>query len=159
MPNYCTNKVEISGKPETVKELLAFIKSPASDIDFSKVIPYPEEYASMDAEKSDSGYNAGGYGWCIENWGTKWNAIEPDVDDFAGNAQLDFDTAWSPCQPVIAKLAELYPTLSFKHSYEESGMNFSGFDTYENGTLKIHQEGDYDAYPVYEHDHEEDEDE
>lgn len=134
MPNYCTNKVEISGKPETVKELLAFIKSPESDIDFSKVIPYPD-------------------------WGTKWNAIEPDVDDFAGNAQLDFDTAWSPCQPVIAKLAELYPTLSFKHSFEESGANMSGFDTYENGTLKIHQEGDYDAYPVYEHDHEEDEDE
>jgi len=115
--------------------------------DFGKIIPYPEEYAKADdfareweerAKKDKTidwslrpqdGYNRGGYEWCIKNWGTKWNAAEPYIDDFEDKTKgvyIHFDTAWSPPIPIVDKLIELYPDLKFKLKYWEGGMGFKG---------------------------------
>jgi len=80
------------------------------------------------------------YSWCVENWGTKWDAGSVSCDTTVGNMELlasaqdtspveityTFDTAWSPPTPVIAKLSELYPTVSITHSYIEEGCVFAG---------------------------------
>lgn len=60
---------------------------------FSKVYPLPEKLI-----------NTGGwYNWCIDNWGTKWDAActyinknEPKVLEFS------YDTAWSPAEGEIS---------------------------------------------------------
>lgn len=52
------------------------------------------------------------YGWCNKNWGTKWNAINTLV---YGQDEVSFDTAWAPPEPVIAKLAEMYPGTEIRH--------------------------------------------
>ena len=50
------------------------------------------------------------YDWRWREWGTKWNAYEVE----AGDGVYYFETAWSPATPVIAKLAAMFPTISFR---------------------------------------------
>lgn len=76
------------------------------------------------------------YKWRTRNWGTKWNAY-----GYEGGVQFDgkslrFLTAWAPPQPIVAKLAEMYPDLDFTHQFasEDIGMN-CGEDGYHNGRL------------------------
>lgn len=71
------------------------------------------------------------YGWCIANWGTKW---QPTVCvDFGDTwASADFDTAWSPPEGIYTALVLQFPDLDIKWHYNEPGCNFSGdFDTGE----------------------------
>lgn len=78
------------------------------------------------------------YEWCIKNWGTKWNADglsafeNGEIPD--SNPTISFQTAWSAPHPILAKLAETYPDVSFEHIWadEDIGQN-CGQSTYENG--------------------------
>lgn len=58
-----------------------------------------------------SGYatkNSDWFNWCVENWGTKWDACDPvTVCDEADCLSFEFDTAWSPPSGFYAKLAEV----------------------------------------------------
>jgi hypothetical protein len=62
------------------------------------------------------------YNWNIENWGTKWNASDVYISD----GVIDFETAWSPAEPVIASLAKRFPEVTFIHDYVEQGIGFVG---------------------------------
>ena len=68
------------------------------------------------------------YDWAIKNWGTKWNSYGYDYhdrSDITENPALGFNTAWSAPHPIIRKLAEMYPELSFEHTWadEDIGQN------------------------------------
>ena len=96
------------------------------------------------------GANSGGQEWCTNNWGSKWG--------FGGNVSLDeggmntpgeigslmytFDSAWSPPQPLIAKMGEMFPLLAFALSYEEPGMNFAGTYIMEGGNVIMDEAGE-----------------
>ena len=75
------------------------------------------------------------YEWACENWGTKWNSCNfgENSGSFEDNT-IQFDTAWSPPHPVMEKLAEEYPNISFEHRWadEDLGQN-CGKSEYENG--------------------------
>lgn len=70
------------------------------------------------------------YGWCCENWGTKWNAYERGCD----GDTIYFETAWSAPHPVIEELARLSDTIKIEHEWadEDIGSN-CGRRFYENG--------------------------
>lgn len=77
------------------------------------------------------------YDWSIKNWGTKWNSYgydNLDRSDISENPAFSFYTAWSAPHPIIEKLAERYPEVSFEHEWadEDIGMN-CGRKTYEHG--------------------------
>lgn len=103
MSNECSNKIEIIGDKDVITKMFELVKSEERDwakvpnskkteeenriwlgleFDLKKVVPYPEEYAKMDAEKRDSGYQAGGAEWCKKNWGSKWNATNASTGFF-----------------------------------------------------------------------------
>lgn len=66
------------------------------------------------------------YEWSVANWGTKWNAYGYDeYTDYSGCDELTFKTAWSVPHPILKKLSELFPNISFKHQWadEDIGMN------------------------------------
>ena len=78
---------------------------------------------------------------------TKWNAYaldtyETEVTD--NSPTLSFQTAWSAPHPILAKLAEMYPEVSFEHTWadEDIGQN-CGQATYANGecTGRFYPEG------------------
>ena len=81
------------------------------------------------------------YDWNCANWGTKWApngetvVVSEDVPQ-GHSATIHYATAWSPCQPLICKLAELWPTLVFIESYLEEGMGYYGTATYMDGHQK-----------------------
>lgn len=121
-------------------------------IDFDKIIPYPEEYRVKDeiAKKAEAewralpegerppyntlpkdGFNSGGYDWCVRSWGTKWNACDvmQMMDETKGQVRkfgFGFSTAWSPPEPVVRALGELFPTVNFQLKYWEGGVGFKG---------------------------------
>lgn len=75
------------------------------------------------------------YDWCRDNWGTKWNACNTQVDDF-NTAEFYFDTAWAPIPELMAKLAEQYPECQFEYEYaEEQAGLYTGYRSYKNGIL------------------------
>ena len=69
------------------------------------------------------------YEWSIENWGTKWDACDPEI----GETTIIYDTAWSPSLPVIETLAAKFPQLTFTYQYFEPGVALAGCTIFENG--------------------------
>jgi hypothetical protein len=89
------------------------------------------------------------YQWNIANWGSKWDAAEvwnERLDDSTakvdGQTSYNFDTAWSPAEPVVAALAEQFPTLSITHRYCEAGMGYAGEVLYADGVETRREEYD-----------------
>lgn len=142
MPNHCENDLYINApSEEKLAELLTFIganKEPP-EFDFNVLIPYPEDLLQRDEDyeklgrdefkkkygnDATDGFNSGGYGWCISNWGTKWGAYH--VQEWDGK-KLTFDTAWSPPAPqVLGTLHKKFPDCDLQLEYFEGGCGFCG---------------------------------
>lgn len=75
------------------------------------------------------------YEWSIENWGTKWNSCNNgEGTGYFESDTLYFDTAWNAPHPVLEKLAETFPHLSFEHRWADEDIgNNCGKCQYENG--------------------------
>lgn len=166
MPNWCENELYVKGTKKLVAEFQNKAKG-EKILDFNKFIPYPTKYAEADKrfrewreqnpnkslrDAPEDGYNNGGYRWCIDNWGTKWNASHfedyknnPDSEDWGDDwieLRYKFDTAWAPPLLIIRKMAQNFPELEFTLLYFESGAEFSGRFTIKKDTVK-HQEAPY----------------
>jgi hypothetical protein len=154
MPNWCENTLTIKGNIDKIKDFLKdgfqanrFIKPDLTGISEKFDALSPEEkkrYTTIvklvagDEEAHENAvycywFNHGGYQWCIENWGTKWDWSQPTVLMRKRSAVLWFDTAWSPPLPVIQKASSMHPDLTFSLKYKEEGMGFSGSVTYKDG--------------------------
>jgi len=143
MPNWCENRVTVSGKSEEVKRLVEFV---GKEFDFQKVLPMPEELEDTTSPIRTKGENVNmtperqkelldkygfdnWYDWRISNWGTKWNLQPQDVevlveDDFC---EFKFLTAWSPPVGICEKLRELFPDLTISWFYDEPSMESAGY--------------------------------
>ena len=91
------------------------------------------------------------YSWCVENHGTKWNAL--DVEIYAYANEIRFQTAWSAPLPVMEKLAETFSdvTIHFLWSDEDMGVNCGEIFYYaNNGKAESFVENfSSEAYSIY----------
>jgi len=92
----------------------------------------------------------GWYDWCIEHWGTKWNAYENTRID---QDTISFETAWSAPEPVIAQLAKMYPDAEIEHWWadEDTGSN-DGYAKYSGGEAVEfieYESCSHEAYATY----------
>lgn len=151
MPNWCECELTVRGPRERVAALVAAVHSgedengEESHFDLNKIVPYPEEWARRDAEVEawrehfmalpieerraygpKDAHNIGGYQWCVERWGTKWNSCESRVSVSERGAVFTFSTAWAPPKPVILALAAQYPDLTLTLKYWEREVGFAG---------------------------------
>ena len=150
MPNWCENDLFVEG---TSEELARFRENMACEdqdghhmvLSEERLIPYPEKFRTANR---DDGFNQGGYEWCITNWGTKWGFCGVElvgskrttegIDELSGGyfqLTYTFDTAWSPPEPLIKRMGELYPNLMFDLRYYERGSGFKGRLLVENGEV------------------------
>lgn len=153
MPNHVENDLYVRGPGEDVAAFLALVGADQTPpkFDFESVFPYPEPFKTRDAEAeawrtehgrekaakmlaekygdANDGYNAGGYEWCRNAWGTKWNAYDVARRDYGGTC-VTFQTAWCPPIPVIAELHRRFPSLSLSLEYFELGMAICGGVTF-----------------------------
>jgi len=146
MPNHVTNKLTATGPEADTKNIFISLKSEASDFDFNQIMPMPEELkntVSSSAEPTNDaliekyGYD-NWYNWSNANWGTKWNAY--DVEHIS-DTEVQFDTAWSCADTLIAKLSALHPTVELVLTYadEDTGSN-CGIITYNNGEITNYED-------------------
>ena len=148
MPNWCSNRVTVSGTEEDISKISDIFSDKKSI--FDRIIQSPdwkrlpnekgefpklrqelnkdgsvfyETYDFPDGKNDDRWYH-----WCISNWGTKWDCCELDID-YQDDEQLDltFSTAWSPPEGIVEKLREKYPKLNFSCFYDEPGMEVAGY--------------------------------
>lgn len=169
MPNWCDNKLCVTGNEDQIKAFLDF------DDSFLRAhFPCPEELANQispvhvcDTEDDVLAYNhgkptgqaisqatakrrieqygyLGWYDWCVSNWGTKW----PDCDTYkewryGGSAVLTFTTAWSPPCSGIIKISRDFPDVLFSLSYSEPGVGFEGNFVCKNGHVLVDVFRDY----------------
>ena len=127
MPNWTYNNVQFIGKTEdSVKKLKELLKSKDNDFDFNNIIPIPlaltetvsgSENAKPDWQKEQSeklkkqhGFD-NWYDWSIMNWGTKWNAIDTEVEQRDGTLIYRFNTAWDAPRRIAEALLRMQKTI------------------------------------------------
>jgi hypothetical protein len=151
MPNWVINRVQLSeseqSNPSLWNEIVNFVKTQPADIDeegeqdfdFRSIVPQPAGLYD-DADKPTNGL-PDWYDWCINHWGTKWNACESQTTENG----FEFNTAWSTPEPIIRALSEKFPTVEFGVDYADENLGYNcGIYIYKNGEC-IHQEmGDYE---------------
>lgn len=149
------------GKPkhqeleEQVMDRLRGREEEETALDANNLIPYPEEFRKKDeaaisyerehpsdwSNRPKDGYNFGGYDWCVDNWGTKWGFCRVQAPTLRklsggwGRLTYHFETAWSPPEPLIKKMGEMFPNLNFTMKYYEAGMGFKGVIQIEAGQV------------------------
>jgi hypothetical protein len=141
MPNWCSNRVHISGSTTDVAAFMALIRGESGDentFSFQAILPCPEELhkpipsVGITTEFRDERYQKYGYtdwyDWQVYNWGTKWDASSTYLD-YAdeGSACWEFQTAWSPPQGIYDELSRRFPDLSISWFFDEPGMQIAGY--------------------------------
>ena len=130
MPNWVWNRVTVSGEPE---QLEAFRKQAgmATPLDPAPVFSFwnfikpaddiVEEYKAGDALSSDDKSPNNWYNWNNREWGTKWDANDPEFTDSDTGKSIEyrFDTAWAPPEPVFYAMIQQFPELDFSIYYRE----------------------------------------
>ena len=172
MPNWCYNSMNVEGDENAKDELYRQLTYPAYQHENEGIVVlcgYPNtidkdismrEYHNLvklagdtDEKKSDIYLEnvypcmneANPYAERLEEWGTgreAFCAYPPEKENYV------FDTAWSPAERAVDKIAEDYPELNIEYSYDESGMCFCGKKEYEEGKCisnisETDYEGDY----------------
>ena len=137
--------IRLKAMAETMPE-----PGPVSVFSFHALFPVPDEVRKMPydcnrakeiGERLGKNVTQGGYGWEVENWGCKWGASEPSLDDSNSDyLHYAFDTPWGPPLSFIEKISKDWPELSFEVSYSEPGMAFEGKALYLGGEEEFHDE-------------------
>lgn len=148
MPNYCFNSLTIEGPAATLSKIRNLVNGEKNVFDFDRIIPMPDYvYRGNLGPKETEIYGKNNwYDWSCENWGTKWNSVEARLDDFSDCLEYCFDTAWSPCEPVIKALVKMFPETKVYYTYSEPGCCFFGKQEYENGQMTYEVYGDYSEH-------------
>lgn len=82
------------------------------------------------------------YDWNVREWGTKWDACDTYVERTSDLiAKINFQTAWSPPEPIFKAMVEQFPELRFDIYYEEE-QGWGGELLGESGELTLTKEWD-----------------
>ena len=125
MPNWCYNKVSITNNSDDnskLQKVKEFLYSDASDdteenvFDFNNVVPEPKEAEDW-------------YMWRVNSWGTKWNSSCAEITyEDEETLEYQFDTAWSPPEPIILQLREKFgDDVHISAFYDEPSMECAGY--------------------------------
>lgn len=155
MPNWVYNSLHAIGSPSEVSRFVRRMKTENSEFDFNAIAPchpdlmnatsgWSKDEATMakwkrehEANLAKHGY-ATWYDFCCEEWGTKWNAREIEIDFFEGckAVHVNFTTAWDTPRALMEKISREFPTLEFEvesHN-EDSGIEGERI-TYKGGNI------------------------
>jgi hypothetical protein len=130
MPNHVVNEIIFRNVgPDTQETILTKILDQKYFVDFNLLVPTPLNIWQGNVgeiEEKIFGKKTW-YTWCIENWGTKWNAYGMDVDEKSvirteNTLTVIFKTAWSPPLPWVVALFNA-TGLPLEHNWMSEGEN------------------------------------
>ena len=156
MPNWCRNRVDVYSENKTdLQKVLDIFRNKESV--FGQIIPEPNwmeiphngelpkkremkspngEVFTTVTEFADGTQDTRWYDWRLQNWDTKWDAGDVDIEEERwgadGNDELEsfqanFNTAWSPPEGICIRLRELFPNVSIQWFYDEPGCQIAGY--------------------------------
>ena len=153
MPNWCSNRVDVYSENKTDLQKVLDIFNNKQSV-FGKVIPEPNwktipnekgELPKLEQMKNPEGsiawetYNFPDgknddrwYDWRLENWDTKWDVHEVDIEEERWKDELEsftaeFQTAWAPPEGICARLRQLFPNVSISWFYDAPGCQVAGY--------------------------------
>jgi hypothetical protein len=136
MPNWCHNRLTVSGNPEEVAQLVEAAHGPhqyyaheeweADDFDpkkhaeetpsafsFQQLVPLPEGVLGKS-------YDPYGYEAEADTWGVKWGDSHAHLVRNEGSfVEYSFNTPWAPPEKFLIAVSKRFPGLIFALSYEE----------------------------------------
>ena len=126
MPNWCENRIKISGSTEKINKLWEKVES---DGLLNTLRPQPnnlEEYENID--------------WRLQKWGTKWEVNTQDLcveDNGDGTSDIygDFDSAWSPPLEAYIAFNKMNNGCEVEGWYSEFGCDYCGLYNVREGDV------------------------
>jgi hypothetical protein len=120
MPNWCQNTAVINAPKPVIDEIRTVLTKQDPEL-LAWMRP-------MSADQRDNWYD-----WCCTNWGTKWDITSAFVGDDVEEDSItfSFDTAWGPPIEAFRSWAERDGRVTYRLSYIETGMMFTGWDSYD----------------------------
>ncbi len=77
------------------------------------------------------------YEWCIQHWGTKWNAYYVSEDRNSAENTIAFNTAWSAPHVILKKMSEMFPDVTIEHKWADEDIgNNCGERIYKGGSME-----------------------
>ena len=165
MPNWCENRLRITGPPEDRDRFATNAKGTAPQyrqepgattapveemLCFHKLLPVPDELlrrshgGAAEDEKHLPPVDGcgGGYDWEIQHWGCKWGVNNRHCEmttapDDDTELGYWFLTAWSPPIGFLEHVSMRYPRLRFDLSYKEIGCGFKGRFIVQDGQVEV----------------------
>lgn len=158
MPNWCDNEVRIYCESEKIlEEVKNFCKGEIesegeireSSFCFGSIMPEPNyeetpvarafpfikaQFAKTDKERDTIMKNkpevreGSWWDWRVQNWGTKWEAIELNYEEDGNEIQMNFLTAWSPPEGIYEALIDKFGNnIRISWFYREDGNSLAGY--------------------------------
>ena len=103
MPDWCENKLILSGSEAQINSLYKKIKEDGL-LQTLRPMPDAETLKKWDEERKGEKW----YPWGVENWGTKWEEDELNLELVDGTLEAYFNTAYSP------------PIAAYQHFFEQN---------------------------------------
>jgi len=174
MPNHVESTLDIAGPVSLIEKLIKQVGGVNEDGEVEKVfnchavIPMPKDVfrgglTNVIEKQLKREGKKGWHEWCCDNWGSKWGvysvrlyknlppvsveAIKKLVGKKEPTTKIRYcwQSAWSPVDPVVSKLSEMYPDLKFTYTYLDEGMGFGCIVEYRNGEAIVQKENDFPA--------------
>lgn len=131
MPNWCYNRLEVTGHPRTVARFVEEARDGETPLSFAKHVPVPEE--------GDSNYMVDKQ---RRAWGTKWD-LDGETDYTPGTKGSPtvyvFSTAWTPPLSWLEVVSEKFPKLTFRIQFYEEGNGFAGEAVFHDGSAETEE--------------------
>ena len=162
MPNWCENRVTISGDAEDIVKFREVMEGPdhhgtESIFSFHQLLPMPvalmgttspptikETQAECDTYNTNDNHCVAvtqhtvdalqeehgacdWYAWANNEWGTKWQPHDIELDAETDYLVYRFDTAWGPPEGIWGAILKQFPKLRVTWFYDEPGMEFCGY--------------------------------
>lgn len=137
------NFLRVQAAPEKATLILAAIADDTvgiGSIDFGKITPMPPWVFSgaLDKETAEIRSEDSWLAWRQENWGTRWNAIDPQqsADLYDGKDTICFRTRDTDVRGLMARLSLMFSHVAFDYVWasEDVGKD-AGALQFQNGNV------------------------
>ena len=147
MPNWCYNRLEITGEENELNRFKEDVKSKDEEFSLNSLIPIPEcnglkkeelekiwTKEQIDKCIFDKNGEFDWYHFCINNWGTKWDVSDLDTNHDDDYLNYTFSTAWSPPEEWLDTISLRYK-LEFELTSYEEGCDFWFYKAIKDGEV------------------------